>query len=222
MRKLKKNIKKLLKIFFKKKKKKFNSKSYWESRYESNSTSGSGSYGRLALFKASVINKFISSNNVNSVIEMGCGDGNQLTYANYPSYIGLDVSKRAISICKEKFKNDSTKSFLNITSLDKRNSLSADLAISLDVIYHLVEDDVYDDYMQSLFSLSKNYVIIYSSNYEKKKAKHVRCREFTVWINKNVNEDFELIETIKNEFPFDKSHPNTTSMSDFYIYKKIK
>lgn len=38
---------------------KFNSLNYWENRYAGGGNSGDGSYGRLSVFKADFINKFI-------------------------------------------------------------------------------------------------------------------------------------------------------------------
>ena len=76
----------------------FNSKNYWEEHYQAGGNSGSGSYGRLASFKALIINEFVSENQISSVIEFGCGDGNQLALANYPEYVGLDVSPTTIKI----------------------------------------------------------------------------------------------------------------------------
>jgi hypothetical protein len=60
---------------------------YWDNRYKKCGNSGAGSYGKLAEFKADILNKFISKNNIQSVIEFGCGDGNQLLLANYQCYI---------------------------------------------------------------------------------------------------------------------------------------
>jgi len=50
-------------------KKSFNSKKYWEARYVSGRNSGAGSYGRLAKFKADVINDFVKNKKINTVIE---------------------------------------------------------------------------------------------------------------------------------------------------------
>src|SRR5437899_4317923 len=57
--------------------------------------SGLGSYDKLAEFKAEVLNGFVKENTIKSVIEYGCGDGNQLKFAEYPSYLGFDVSVKA-------------------------------------------------------------------------------------------------------------------------------
>ena len=84
---------------------------YWEKRYESGGDSGVGSYNRLAEFKADIINTFVKEHNIKTVIEWGSGDGRQLRLASYPEYIGIDVSPKAVSICKEIFAKDSSKKF---------------------------------------------------------------------------------------------------------------
>jgi hypothetical protein len=193
---------------------------YWERRYQHNRTaSGSGSYGRLANFKAYILNNFVISHEINTVIEYGTGDGNQLSLANYPNYIGFDVSKTAVAICIERFKNDTTKSFY-LSDDPKCDSSKAELTLSLDVLYHLIEDSVFDTYMNKLFNAAERFVIIYSSNYESHFAPHVKCREFTSWIAKNQNQNWALEKMIKNPYPFDEKDPDNTSIADFYIYKK--
>lgn len=199
----------------------FNSANYWNNRYLEKDNSGSGSYGKLSLFKAQVLNEFVESLNINSVIELGCGDGNQLKLANYKNYIGFDVSSEAINICSKIFEADKTKVFLNYADIDN-SKYSAELVLSIDVIFHLIEEEVFICYMKKIFELSSNYVIIYSSNYDKEIATHVRCRKFTDWIDSEIKSEFRLLKFIPNIYPFDKNHPNTTSFSDFYIYEKIK
>ena len=52
----------------------FQSKRYWEKRYAQNKTSGTGSYGKLAKFKADIINDFLNQKKyqmlLNGVLEM--------------------------------------------------------------------------------------------------------------------------------------------------------
>lgn len=195
------------------------SEAYWDHRYKTKNNSGPGSYGRLANFKAEVINCFVKENNIQTVVEYGSGDGNQLELATYASYVGLDVSQTAINICKEKFVNDPTKQFLLFNSKNC-NEIEGELVLSLDVIYHLIEDDVFEDYMRALFNSSTKYVIIYSSNYDKVLAKHVKCRKFTNWIENNLSDKWKLLKKLPNRFPFDEKDPDHTSMSDFYFYQK--
>ena len=146
---------------------------------------GVGSYGRLAAFKAEVLNKFVAKNGVESVIEFGCGDGTQLSLSNYPRYVGVDVAQGSIAICEDRFAGDNTKKFYLTTQL-ANGSEKFDLVLSLDVIYHLVEDAVFEAYMRSLFAHAGKYIVIYSSNKtEPSGAPHVRHRRFTDWIKAN-------------------------------------
>lgn len=86
--------------------------SYWEQRYSSGGRSGAGSYGSLAQFKAEFLNNFIMKKNINTVVEFGCGDGNQLSLINCGRYLGLDVSKTAILKCRDIFRYDKNKDFV--------------------------------------------------------------------------------------------------------------
>lgn len=196
------------------------SEKYWNDRYLLSGNSGSGSYGILAEYKAQIINEFVKKNKVETVTELGCGDGNQLKLSNYPKYFGYDVSIKAVEICKKQFKNESSKQFFVLNELS--TILSSELALSLDVLYHLVEDEVFDTYMRKLFNSSTKYVLIYSSNYDKMIAKHVKSRKFTDWIDLNIKNEWTLIQKINNEYPFDETKPNESSISDFYIYEKSK
>ncbi|MBW4057273.1 MAG: hypothetical protein HIU83_18210 [Proteobacteria bacterium] len=90
----------------------FNSSTYWDSRYRNGGTSGAGSYNRLAEFKAEIINCFVDKNSIGSVIEFGFGDGNQLALANYPQYVGYDVSEKTVEICRVRFNSDTKKHFI--------------------------------------------------------------------------------------------------------------
>lgn len=194
-----------------------NSTAYWIQRYANGRNSGPGSYNDLAEYKADILNSFIKKNNLITVAELGCGDGNQLKYAIYPQYIGYDVSEDAIEQCKRLFCNDITKKFHLMNEL---NSLHADVTLSLDVIYHLVEDTVFNDYMNKLF-LAEKFVIIYSSNTNKQgliQAPHVFHRNFTDYINKHFPA-WRLFSFIQNPYTYNQNR-YTTTFSNFYIYSK--
>lgn len=194
---------------------------YWEERYKAGRSSGSGSYNQLASFKADYLNNFVAENQVTSLIEFGCGDGNQLLLANYPNYHGYDVSDTIIDKCRALFASDESKAFSHIDSYDGKKY---DVALSLDVIYHLVEEQVFFDYMERLFAAAKRFVIIYSSDdpalNEKYGGGHVRHHEFTAWISVNAK-NFKLKKKDVNKFPFNPNDPDNTSLADFYIFEKI-
>lgn len=198
------------------------SSQYWDDRYRLKGNSGAGSYGRLAEFKARVINDFVKHNDIQSVIEFGCGDGNQLSLANYPHYVGFDVSEHALQLCKKRFKDDSTKEFY---SVNQWRGQQAELTMSLDVIYHLIEDDVFDKYMRTLFSAASRFVIIYASNDERlnisisRNSQHVYHRKFTDWVVKNMGEAYVFDGFIPNKYPFDIKDQANTLFADFYIFR---
>lgn len=198
--------------------------SYWQNRYTKGGTSGSGSYGRLAQFKAEILNKFVAENDIGTVLELGCGDGHQLSLFDFPRYIGMDISAKAVSTCRKLFKKDSRKQFfLYVPSKHAPEDLcpKADMAISLDVIYHLIEDDLYEMYMKHLFDSAKRWVVIYSSNTESiTPASHEKRRKFTSWVEMK-QPGFRMVDHIPNRFPYDPVNPENTSLSDFYVFEKI-
>lgn len=194
------------------------SAAFWENVYREGGTSGPGSYGHLAEFKAEILNGFVQSQNIRTVIEFGCGDGSQLKLGKYPEYVGVDVAEGSILRCSTLFAQDATKHFYLATALPKDLG-TFDLALSLDVIYHLIEDSVFDAYMRRLFSVAQRHVIIYSSNYDVQltPGPHVRHRKFTRWIAENAR-DWKMEGFVANRFPFDDLQPDETSFADFYFF----
>jgi SAM-dependent methyltransferase len=213
-------VNELLKIYSKMKKrlKKISTHDYWENRYKKGGKSGAGSYGDKGQYKAKIINEFIVDNAIKSVIEFGCGDGNQLEYSNYSSYLGLDISEEAIKICKEKFKNDKSKEFRLLSEYEGE---TAELSISLEVIFHLLEEPLFNDHMNLLFGSSEEFVLIFSSNSSdnsKSTALHIHHWKFTDWVTNN-RKDWSLIAHIPNNYPLENDSI-IFSQSDFYIYQK--
>ena len=191
---------------------------YWEHVYQRGGTSGPGSYGRLAEFKAEVLNSFVAREGVESVIELGCGDGHQLSLANYPSYLGLDISPSAILICEERFRLDPSKRFqLDDPTGAPPELVRADLAISLDVVFHIFDDDVFARYLRLLFDCSNRFVIVYSSNMDRPSPfPSVRHRHFTRWVDENIR-GWQLIDLVPNRYPHEEGG-ESESWSDFFFY----
>lgn len=208
-------VQKMLGISFK------DSSTYWERRYATGGNSGSGSYGRLAQFKADYLNKFLADNDINTAIEFGCGDGNQLEPIKYKQYLGLDVSDTILELCKKNWSHDPSKTFQNLTHYD---GTKADLTLSLDVIYHLVEDAVFHEHMRAVFDASERFVVIFASNFDNSqmadKADHVRHRKFTDWVEANLADDWKQIDHVPSAYPFDPADPDNTTLADFYVFKK--
>jgi hypothetical protein len=194
------------------------SSQYWEERYRRGGNSGAGSYNRLAAFKAEVLNRFVEDNHTQTIIEFGCGDGAQLKLARYPSYVGVDVSETVLGLTRAKFASVDTYRFIHTSQVAAEPT--ADLTLSLDVIYHLVEDEAFNGYMRDLFAKSHRHVIVYSSNEEKDwTSPHVRHRRFADWVERNAPE-FRLKQHIPNSYPFDPADPDNTSFADFFIFER--
>jgi hypothetical protein len=192
------------------------SRNYWERRYRMGGDSGAGSGSDLPRFKSDVLNGFVRREEVESIIEFGCGDGGQLALADYPRYLGLDISKTAIARCGERFREDPGKSFLcydPAAAVRIGNFLRADLTLSLDVIYHLVEDPIYECYLEDLFTASRRFVIVYSTDRdERTRSPHVRHRAFTADVRRRFPE-FQLDRTMDNRVE-DESLPK------FFFYAR--
>jgi SAM-dependent methyltransferase len=189
---------------------------YWQRRYARGGDSGAGSYGSTAAFKAQTINAFVAREQLQTVVEFGCGDGNQLTLARYPRYQGFDVSAAAVARCRERFASDASKSFDLVG--DYRGQ-QAELALSLDVIYHLVEDATFEAYLRTLFGAATRYVVIYSTDSDRNpwyRHPHVRHRHFSRWIAQHLPA-WQLAETVPPGLPGDGGRLTT----DFYIYRPV-
>jgi SAM-dependent methyltransferase len=195
------------------------SQEYWQRRYQKGGTSGSGSYGRLAEFKATLLNRFIADHQLSSVLELGCGDGAQVSLLHCAAYVGVDVAPASVSMCRERFANDPARRFFHASERDAFATERYDLTLSLDVLYHLVEDSVYAAYLDDLFGLARHHVIIYSSNKNdyNQSTPHVRHRRFTDDVAARFP-DWKLREHVPNAYPFDPNAADGTSFADFYIY----
>jgi predicted O-methyltransferase YrrM len=193
----------------------FDSNKFWDKRYKTGGNSGKGSYSNFATFKGNIVNSVIMNNSdIKTIVDYGVGDGNQLTYFNLENinYIGLDVSEFIINKCKKIYNNDIHKQFLICDKINF-NNLKCDLVLSLDVLYHLIEDHEFIGYLNNLFKISNKFVIIYANNIDKTHtAEHVKFRNFTNYIKQNFKE-WILIKHIIN--PYKNESP-----SDFYIFEK--
>lgn len=189
---------------------------YWRWRYAAGRDSGAGSYGRFAEFKAEVLNATFQELDIGSAIEFGCGDGNQLALLRVPAYLGLDVSPLAIERCRSVFGGQPGRRF---ALLEAYAGEQADCALSLDVIYHLVEDTVYEDYMRRLFGAARRCVVIYSSDEDAMDggAPHVRHRRFSAWVARHAAGEWTLLRHVPNRYPF-RGDAGEGSFADFFIY----
>lgn len=198
----------------------FDSAAYWEERYRSGRNSGPGSYGDLAVMKSKFINSFVDLNAVGSIIDFGVGDGGfAASVSATDTYSGVDVARTVVTANRARFQDRPGFRFYLVSELT--DEIRGDLGLSLDVIYHLIEDGVYEAYMRRLFDRAERFVIVYASNTEVQstKAKHVRHRMFTRWVEENAP-GWRMISVLPNLYPFDPDNPSKTSFADFHVFAK--
>ncbi len=159
---------------------------YWRKRYRRGGISGDGSRGVLATYKAETLNRIIAEERIGSVMDFGCGDGVQIAMLDVPRLTGLDVSPDALEQCRAACADKAGWSFFRVDNREKWAGRRHDMALSLDVIYHLVEDEGFAAYMTDLFDHASMLVVIYSSDAAiPVPAKHVRHRPVSEWVERH-------------------------------------
>lgn len=153
-------------------------KTYWDQRYET-CHSGIGSYGQWADFKLQRI-KEISE--VSSILDVGFGDLNMgVKIAQlFPraSYLGLDISETALQramvsklVPRFHFKLIENSVF----------SHPSDLALCLDVLFHITQDEEYENMLKSLKRSWTKFLFLTVYKNEcvnLPKRPHIKIREF--------------------------------------------
>ncbi|MDU0201118.1 methyltransferase domain-containing protein [Paenibacillus sp. MAH-36] len=177
---------------------------FWDQNYRLGGDSGSGSYGLLAEFKSQIINDLIQKHAISTVIEFGCGDGNQLQTMNYPQYLGLDVALSSINLCKEIYKDDSSKSFMLYKPgyLINRGFFRADLVVCLDVLYHITDEEDFCTTLNDLFQCSSRWVVLYTkitTGLEPQEVPTILDRDIISYLSKH--SDFKMTEIIPQRYP---------------------
>ena len=167
-----------------------NSSQYWEDRYYYGGNSGRGSYLEEANIKANFLNNTIQKFDLDYIVDIGCGDGNNLGLFKSPNYFGIDLSETIIKKNIRKFIRDKSKKFYllkdnqikiinEIKSIVNQNNT---IILSFDVIFHLVEDTVYKEHLDFINSTNANYCLVVSTDkhvhYDYSKP-HVRHRNYS-------------------------------------------
>lgn len=153
---------------------------YWQARYAAGGSSGAGSAGDIAEQKAAAVNTLIEAEDIRSVVDWGCGDGKQLDLLALPdAYLGVDIAPAAIARCIERHPG---RAFLVWPPRGVEVTVRAELALSLDVIFHLVDDRDFDAYWRRLFASATRWVLLHGTNHDRNDgdtARHVRHRRHT-------------------------------------------
>lgn len=191
----------------------FNYKKWWDDRYAQGGTSGSGSRGILAQYKADIVNEFLGKHEIHSVVEFGCGDGYNLALMHYKSYVGFDVSETVIKMCCKMFEHDSSKAFsmYNPLTFDNKNIAPVDLVVCLDVLYHILDENEYLKVLDDMFAYSPKYIILYTTLHEMNNDMTSFNREVVSYLYKYSNYE------IRVEY---NKYPTLSSANWIFLTKK--
>ena len=170
---------------------------YWNKRYRRGKNSGAGSRGQWGDHKVDYVNRLIMGQKVDTLIDWGCGDGMLASRFQVAHYVGLDVSPFALGLCARACGFRPGWGWCLYDGFDSPWYLPpADLALSLDVIFHLVDDAMYYRHLELLFT-SAPLVAVHSSNRDEHGHPHVRHREFT----RDIPSGWSLVEKARDKRP---------------------
>lgn len=145
---------------------------YWQHRYRrTGKGSGKGSTGPLLAWKADRINRAVQDLGVTSVLDIGCGDGQLASRLRVPDYLGVDLAPAAVGMARRAAR---PKKFQKLDETVEPR----DLHLSVDVMFHLVDDADYRSHLDLLFSAHR-YVIVHATDFDAPGRPHVLHRHWT-------------------------------------------
>lgn len=147
-------------------------KEYWDGRYKERLGSGEGSRGDLLEYKAKYLNDLFKKYEVESVFDFGCGDGYLANLLECKQYFGVDISQHAAQQCRELVKKPNfvfeqghfgnygadviKRKFNNLFGVD------VDAVMCIDVLYHIMDENLVEIVLQSMFGAKAKIVITYT------------------------------------------------------------
>lgn len=134
------------------------------------SRSGYGSTIKAARPYIDFLISFIKYNNINSILDLGCGDFNLMSHIlkNYPKikYIGIDIVANIIKENQIKYQNDNIEFLCNdISEYKIYNTTNFDLIIIKDTLQHLDNTTILK-ILTNILSINNNIVILFINDYD--------------------------------------------------------
>lgn len=137
-----------------------NTRDYWQQHYESGGTSGRGSQGEFAEWKADVVNQVVRHCDVTTVLDVGCGDGQQAALIDVPRYLGIDVSQAAVQIAQSRNRHDRSKRFDLWHEGEPFPAGMYDMVMSLEVLMHILEERMFTETLSGIFASAREVVVL--------------------------------------------------------------
>lgn len=133
--------------------------SYWDQHYGEGGISGEGSIGDYRNWKWQIIKKYTdNSENLGSVIDVGCGDISFWQGKTCQDYLGIDISKTIV----EKNQAKRPEWTFVCDSADVHKDIKADYVFCFDILFHIMDDNMYEKILKNIISYSRNMIFIYT------------------------------------------------------------
>jgi len=149
---------------------------YWDQRFKDKGDVGWGSQKNSKWYKQKkeAVATALKTGKVKRVLDICCGDCKFI--AELPEfqdgsieYVGVEPTKAIYDQITKEFPD---KTFLNITPSEliktDMNNGQFDLIICYDFLFHIVEDDLYHDFLKWMFNRDNKCVIVSYDDVEKK------------------------------------------------------
>lgn len=130
---------------------------YWEERYKNGGNSGEGSRGQHREWKWQILESTIVD--IDNVIDVGCGDLAFMEGKNIKNYTGIDISKTIIKDNELKYPYWK---FICSSADNYINELNGYVVFCHDILFHIIDDDVYYSILDNLTRYSNKYISIYT------------------------------------------------------------
>jgi predicted SAM-dependent methyltransferase len=134
----------------------FNNKIFWDFRYCTNPSLGSGigSRGELQNRKRKLL-KLFGVEKAGSVLDVGCGDGEVIKGLNFQKYTGLDISAESL-----KLHSRINPEAILLLSSQKEQADNAELVVCLDVLIHQDTAGDYHELFDFIVNKTKKRLIV--------------------------------------------------------------
>ena len=130
-------------------------KNYWDQRYASGGSSGGGSIGPLRDWKWGILEFYLDE--INHVIDYGCGDLSFWEGRTCSDYLGIDVSDEILR------RNRSMRpewEFLSTDALFACPNLRKPVVLCFDVLFHIIPEDDFLRVLTNISNLSSEWIFV--------------------------------------------------------------
>lgn len=131
---------------------------YWDSRYDSGRSSGSGSVDEYREWKWRLIDKYVPDA-ASDIVDLGCGDRSFWRDRTPVKYAGIDFSEVIIRRNQAQWPD---LKFICARGEEYQAGLSARVVICMDVLFHVMDDAAYEQILKNIASYSTEWIFVYT------------------------------------------------------------